>query len=110
MGIESGQLEIIYRFVARIGVSYTARGVCQRSVNGCAPLDPGKMGESDAQDGIRIRVDGVTGRHDYSRALYQSELRRVSALIMLAGVVIKRFAESPGRYAAQTLSYLYYLR
>ena len=64
MGIESGQLEIIYRFVARIGVSYTARGVCQRSVNGCAPLDPGKMGESDAQDGIRIRVDGVTGRHD----------------------------------------------
>lgn len=77
------------------------------------------MRGNDAQDGIRIRVDGVTGRHDrplhylgtlvfvdpasrirtgdiavaaqfarerllyYSRALYQSELRRVSALTML---------------------------
>ena len=46
----------------------------------------------------------------YSRALYQSELRRVSALIMLEGVVIKRFAEPSGRYAAGTPSYLYYLR
>lgn len=45
----------------------------------------------------------------YSRALYQSELRRVSALIMLERVVIKHIAESSGQRPNQTLSFIYYL-
>ncbi len=43
----------------------------------------------------------------YSRALYQSELRRVSALIMLERVVIKYFVKSSGHYATRALFFIY---
>ncbi len=43
----------------------------------------------------------------YSRALYQSELRRVSALIMLSGEVIIDFVESSGHCTTRTSLFIY---
>lgn len=45
----------------------------------------------------------------YSRALYQSELRRVSALIMLDRVVIKYFARFAETGRTRTLFFIYNL-